>query len=465
MNAGYASRDITPAPGLTLSGFAARCNRPSDGVDDPLTVHALCLAAGEETVLLLVFDLLALGPELTAQLHRRLDDAGVPVPAARRLFCCTHTHSAPASITLIGCGIPDPGYWDRLCAAAADAAVAGCRALQPATLRLASVDLEGVSYYRRQRLANGRVVMPQYPAGTVVKGGPVWTPMRLLRFDDAQGAPIAGLLHWAAHPACACGPHVSADFPGELCRRLSARFALPFLFLQGACGDINPPYIQAGRGEMLQEVDAIMRQLDGVAWPADTCPARPFDLRAERFPLPYAALPGREELARLARGMGEIAATGDGPAETVAVLGNILNVEPGEDVDPAMLRYIAGSMQEWAQRLLEAPAVDTTCDIALAALRLGDLLFCFVAAETFVETAIALQDAFPGLTVLTVGYASPLVGYLPTDEALGEGGYEVDSAYRFYAHPAPFAPGGEPRVRQALIRLAGEVEAAQGSMA
>jgi hypothetical protein len=35
MRAGYAQADITPPIGLTLSGFAARCDKPSDGVYDP----------------------------------------------------------------------------------------------------------------------------------------------------------------------------------------------------------------------------------------------------------------------------------------------------------------------------------------------------------------------------------------------------------------------------------------------
>jgi hypothetical protein len=115
MRAGHSQRDISPAPGVTLSGFAARCNRPSEGIDDPIFVHALAVEDNGEGALLLAFDLLALGEEITAELALALEDlrSGQHL---KPILCCTHTHSAPAAIELIGCGIPDRGTgtcWSR----------------------------------------------------------------------------------------------------------------------------------------------------------------------------------------------------------------------------------------------------------------------------------------------------------------------------------------------------------------
>jgi hypothetical protein len=115
------------------------------------------------------------------------------------------------------------------------------------------------------------------------------------------------------------------------------------------------------------------------------------------------------------------------------------------------MRYIAGAVSEWAGGLVgERGRLPESCDVALAAWALGPLVFGVIAAEVFVETAIELQHTFPERIVTTVGYGSPLIGYLPTDDALREGGYEVAEAYRFYGHPAAFASGSEPAVRRAL---------------
>jgi hypothetical protein len=145
--------------------------------------------------------------------------------------------------------------------------------------------------------------------------------------------------------------------------------------------------------------------------------------------------------------MTEIARTGQGPESTLLLLKNILNVKPDLEVDPSLLQHTAATLADWASQILESPGENRPCALALDVLRLGPLWFVFVAAELFAETGLALQNRFPDSVVVPVGYASPLLGYLPTDEALDEGGYEVDFAYRFYGHPAPFARGSEPALR------------------
>ena len=456
MRIGYAARDITPQPGLTLSGFAARCDQPSTGIDDPLAVHALAAESGGQRVLLLVFDLLGLGPELTARLHAALDrQPGLDLPVGQRVLCCTHTHSAPATVKLLGCGIPEPAYWDLVCQAAAAAAAAAMAALAEVTVRTPTVAVSGANYNRRRFLADGRVAMTVGPDTKIVKSGPAWDTLRLFRFDAADGRPLAGLVHWAAHPDTVCSLHVTADFPGELNRRLAQQWGCPFLFLQGPCGNLNPPFVKMNREEMLANVAGLMARLQDMRWPAATLPTAPFALRRQTVPLRYAPAMPADELRQFRAGMAEIADGGTGPAATRALIANILNVEPGAAPDPCMLRHFAGIMRDWSAGVLARPRADlpAVCDCAVAVWRLGPVAWCAIAAEVFVETALALQDAFPQLTVPVLSYAAPVVGYLPPDESMREGGYEVDYAWRFYGHHAPFAPGSEPAVRAALSAL------------
>ena len=449
MRAGYSVRDISPKPGVTLSGFAARRNRPSEGIDDPILVHALAVEDDAEVALLLVFDLLALGEEITDELTRALDG----LPGSRRvtpILCCTHTHSAPATIELIGCGIPDGEYWNLLVRAAVEAAREAIANLHPARLRFQTVPVRDVAYNRRSVLEDGRVVMTRNPNAAVVKTGPTWDRLLLCRLEDEQGHGIAGIVHWAAHPCVVCTKQVSADYPGELRKRLSLACDLPFLFLQGASGNINLPFRRMTRAEMLEDTESLMKHVGQRPWLAPIgsttsvlvdCPVR----------LPYAPVPSIAELEAVRAGMHEIAETGSGPDPVMAVLSNILNVEPGQQADPLMLRYIAGALHQWSDQILNCYAsLPDGCDLSAKVWRLGPLVFCFVAAEVFAETAIEIQNAFPDRCVTTVAYSSPLVGYLPTDEALLEGGYEVEYAYRFYGHAAPFAKGSEPDVVRSL---------------
>jgi len=454
MNVGYAAIDITPTRPMPLSGFVARCDRPFDGVDDPLCVRALAVGSGDSRVVVLAYDLLAIGTELHGEVLREL--AGVAEQHAGHtewILCTTHTHSAPATITLLGCGEPQRDYWDSVLAASRAAAAAALAAVQPARLRWTHVMLPGHNYNRRRVLVDGRVVMAKEPDAPVLRHGPSWDRMLLGRFDDMQGHGIAGVVSWAAHAVTVCGAHVTADFPGELCRRLGEEHGFPFLYLQGACGNLNPVFDEMTRPQMLSNVDALMARMSGVAWPEAAVETSSTLLR-EPLQLRYGPLPSVESLESMRDGMAVIAERGEGSADVMAVLADILNVKPGQKPERALACHIAASLQRWCNNALAARAAgEPSCTLDTAVWRLGSLVLAFVSAEVFVETAAELQRSFPADAVGVVGYGSPLVGYVPTDEAMREGGYEADYAYRFYNHPASFAAGSEPELCRALAEL------------
>ena len=112
MIVGTAQIDITPQPGIELVGFAVR-PQPSSGVLDPLAVRALYLEDGQERLLWLHVDLLAVEESFVAEIRRCIQrELGIPGP--RVLVSATHTHSGPPTVHLTGCGQYDAAYVDRL---------------------------------------------------------------------------------------------------------------------------------------------------------------------------------------------------------------------------------------------------------------------------------------------------------------------------------------------------------------
>jgi len=232
------------------------------------------------------------------------------------------------------------------------------------------------------------------------------------------------------------------------------------MYLQGACGNVNLHMHDMTYEEMLKDVDAIERALPVPQWkPAGT------GLRIQRDTVMLAYGPGhsRAELEATRDGMRRIADTGGGPAEHIAELANILNVPPDGTADPALLRFLAGTLRDWSERLLAGPAdaVANGYPLAVAVVSLGDLALVFAAAEVFTETARRILSLAPSRAAGIVGYFSPLAGYLPTDEALKDGGYEVEYAYRFYGHPAAYAPGSESRMIRAFEAMLGSTKREQ----
>ncbi len=454
VKAGYGIADITPLRPMSLCGFAARCNAPFEGVDDPLHVRALAFAGNKLTVVILCYDLLALGPDTTGRILEALRQAP-DGQSVEWILCATHTHSAPAAIILRGCGIIEDDYRELLIAASLEAARHALNSLTPVNkMRWMTADMSGQSYNRRRLLDDGRVSMARKPPGRIVREGPNWPGMLLVRFDDESGRGIVGIASWPCHPCTVCGPDVTADFPGELCSRLTKEQGLPFVFLQGAGGNINPFFEKMTRGEMLRNVDNVMKCLADVSWPDEASSSQPVAVLHGKTELRYGPSLAAEQLGKISAGMEAIAQTGEGPAGMMTLLGDILNWKPGAWPPKRMTRHLAATIREWSAAMLALvkDGVDS-CQIETCVLRLGKLVFAFVAAEPFVETQISLQDRCPDDVVTVVGYKTPAVGYLPTDQALEDGGYEVDQAYRFYNRPAPFAKGSEQRVVDTLVKM------------
>lgn len=443
---------------MPLSGFAARCDKLFDAVYDPLHVRALAVREERWQFLLLVYDLLALGPELQGEILAALKrESHVSGCETDILLCTTHTHSAPGAIELLGCGTCQRDYWDFVVSRSVAAVTTALRGMVKAEFRFMTVFLPGNNYNRRRVLSNDQVVMARQPSLPIKKSGPAWDRFVFGRFDRPDGTGIAGLVSWAAHPVTVCASGVTADYPGELCRRLEEQEGFPFLYLQGCCGDLNPLFRKMTHPEMRENVGTIMKGLGRLDWAAAVRQDGVRSPAHRTLPLAYAPLESRESLRALCDGMRGIAETGAGPDSMTRILADILNIEPGTDPDPELMRYIASILNRWGSRLLEQPpGQPPPCPLAVAVWRLGDLILGFVAAELFVETGIALQSRFPSLTVNLVSYAAPLAGYLPTDQALEEGGYEPAYAYRFYNHPAPFARGSEPALREILADMIGD---------
>ena len=89
--------------------------------------------------------------------------------------------------------------------------------------------------------------------------------------------------------------------------------------------------------------------------------------------------------------------------------------------------------------------------------RIGSIVLVFLAAEIFSSTGRKIRELSDKFSILPISYLASLVGYIPDQEALTIGGYEVDDAWRFYGHPAPFAPDSEPRIVEVITKLISEL--------
>ncbi len=374
--AGFATADITPDPlegRVELSGYVAR-HQPATGLRDRLQAGVLALAVDDRPPVLLVgLDLCILDPTAAERIA-----STCPVPDEDVLLACSHTHSAPATYPLIGCGEPDPAYLRVLALRVGDAARRALSSLCPC------------------RLGWGRRVVTRPLWGNRRDAaGPTDGRLHLLKVERAESdrAPICALWSVACHPVVlgAENVRVSADFVGEV----RAHLPFPSLFLQGCCGDQNPLV----RGEDgMGPWGAFAGEVSTLWAVTPTAPSGPWGLAAAAVPLPR-------------------------------LVGDSLEGLPlGEDP-------VGRAMQAWAQRVAAPGGVVPPSGARLIAGRIGNGRIALWPGEPFVSLQLALPP-----DTLAVGHAGASVGYVPDRQAYAHPGYEAGSAHRYYGFPSALAP-------------------------
>lgn len=440
LQVGVGRATVTPTTPVQMSGFAARVG-PSRGAADDLQARALAVRDEAGTVaLVLTVDAIGVDAGFTRDLRRRLADQ---VGADGLAVAATHTHGGPALLPCAYLGEAVPAVREAYLTGAAEAAGAALKAMAPARLRSGRVRVPGVAHNRRR------------------PGGTVDDELLVVWAVDDAGTVRAILASFALHPVV-LGPDnllLTRDYVGYVVDSLEAHFpGATALFATGCAGQVNHGHRAAASFSLRRDpsrtfaaAEAIGNRLahaaSGVVEGGGRA-ARRVDvaLARRRLHLPLRPRSGVEGdhgmasegvLAELAEALRAARAGGD---EAAACL-----LEP---------------QVRWAERGLGwSPTYVAT---ELTAMRLGDVVLAFMPGEPFVEYALALKDAavtrYPeGTVVVPVAYANDAPGYIPTAEAVREGGYEVDLAYRFYGLPGRYSERVERHFLRAALRLVRQV--------
>jgi hypothetical protein len=415
LRAGFARSVITPPRGSYLIGYGDRYLGASR-VHDDLTATALALEEGSTRLTIVALDMLCLHEDIVARIRGRC--------AGEVLIACSHTHAGPIAFADRHSSWRRRRLLEGIVRKVVDAVIDAGRSLAPAELRFA-VGEAGIAVNRRERSADGKIVLGVNPEGAVDPS------LGVLQVLDADGAVRATLVNFACHPAVLSPKNrrISAEWPGVMRREVQAVTGAPCLFLQGATGNLNP------RHEWGDQDLAAMERLGREV-------ARAVLERCESGLAPIAATPlasAREELP-----LPVIERRAESYRETA---GRILGV-PSFVIDP-MLRYL----YPWRPRLRPGPDGRPEFPMEAQVFRIGELALVAHAAETFTEVAQAIKQASPAPHTLFAGYSNGCVGYLPTAEAHGEGGYEVDEAPLAYRVSGTFDPGCAAAVTERSIEM------------
>ena len=417
---GAAAADITPPICIEMGGYWGRRSGATH-IRDRLMAKALVCGRGAVRIALVAVDLVGLDAHVVRTIRERVERT-TGIEGAAIMVCASHTHAGPLTFPFRGMGRIDSRYLEQVVDAVVEVVIAAAADIRPGRL-----------YYARPEVQIGRNRRPQSVKGEVVPYAHV------LRFAAEHGVE-ATLFSHACHPVVLGRDNhqISADFPGAAARCIEAATGGLALFVNGACGDVNPWVVNGS----FADVECLGEKL-GRAVLEGRDAAAPLDASAlrwahERLDLPLRPLPPRwrtevEKLkwhlrARLAR----------------------LRPESGE-APMAQLEW-AIAMREWVRIGAERTRVQP---FEMQVLALGELVLLGVEGELFARYQLDLEVEH-GLAVLC-GFANGCIGYVPTADEYAHGGYEIDLAYKFYPSVQMIAPASESLIRQRAAALIARV--------
>ncbi|GAB5440834.1 MAG: hypothetical protein Fues2KO_11830 [Fuerstiella sp.] len=381
---------------------------PTKEVTTPLSARGIVLFSDQKPIVLCALDWLGVANEAHSEFRERLAQAaGTSVDRV-----CVHTlhqHDAPrcdftTEAILAEFGHGKKYYDDRF---ARDVFMRTSEAVRNAVQKAMAVSELGLGEAEVQKVASNRRILGEdgkvkYTRFTAcrdpkIRAMPVGTidPMlKLITFRAADGRDLANLTFYATHPQSYYRTgQANPDFPGLARNAFQSAQKTNAIHFNGAGGNIGAGKWNDGSHENRQVLAD--RMLTGMQQAADARKFESVDSTDLRWTSTSVTLPLGKHL----------------------VESDLTKVLSSNDADGGSLKTAAKHLA-WLRRTQAGHQIDIGC------LAIGDARILFLPGELFVEYQLAAQQMAPDLFVAMAAYGEYGPGYIGTDIAYTQGGYE-----------------------------------------
>jgi hypothetical protein len=406
---------ISPRCSVPLFGRAGLRN--STHVSSQLEANIVVLKGSTGLVVLVGLDTLFSAKAFEDAVRERLS-ASQRDRIEALLFVASHTHNAPAlDSTKARLGIVDAAYFEETVTSVADLigrAVEGAQRGGVGTLKRGRASSDMNAYRRRRGLYISRH-FPFIELAMINAADPhhaVSHELDMLVAFGEDGHPLWAIWTWPCHATSSADrTGVSADFPGVVRTALRSRLdapQLPVVYLPGFSGDVSP-YVDKSSIPRRALVEHPLTRL--------------FSTNTQ------------DHFDRLCSDL-SLAAT--------AAIDALAPISSAERV-----RYGASKIE--LAKVLEGDGPAAVHDIGVHALSFGDTGLLLVGAEVCSPYRAILSDVIPS-DWLVSGLCNEVFGYLPTDQQITEGGYEVSGFLRYFGLTGAL----RRRIQHHLVEAAGQ---------
>lgn len=142
---GFSTKNISTKRKVELGGYGYYLKRTNTGVLDEIFTKALYICTKENAVLLISNDLIGLTSKFTKSVTQEISTK-TKIPQGSIVISCTHTHSAPATSDLEGCGKMDRRYMQWLKKKIVENALKASKSTFPSKIAFKKFEIENFSF-------------------------------------------------------------------------------------------------------------------------------------------------------------------------------------------------------------------------------------------------------------------------------------------------------------------------------
>lgn len=423
--AGVAKTVITPDKPLWMGGYSSRI-KPAEGKLHDLWAKALFLEdKSGNRALLITVDVVAFSKVVSDRIRNDLQ-AKMGLTRAQIILNSSHTHSGPVLSEALTDIYPMDSFHKQQVDQYTDWLVGEIVKLG----QNAQKDAEEVNVYAQNGVVrfqvNRRHNTEKNVTAQTALSGPNDFAVPVLKITGKKGKIKALAFGYACHPTVLSLYQWSGDYPGFAQIELEKKYkGATALFFQCAGADMNPmprhsvALAQQFGQELAAAVVRVVNEEMKTLSPELETTYSEVDLELNS-PLP------KEELERL------------------------INMEK-TDKD-----YVAYKSR-WAERMLrqlnQNGKLPASYSYPVQLWRMGEQLLTALGGEVLVSYSVKLKTML-GSDLFVLGYSNDVMTYIPSEEEILRGGYEVDLAPMVYGMPSTWKTGIEEKIIGEVIKQA-----------
>jgi len=428
LKAGVAGANVTPPVGMLMSGYGSRTELAT-GIHDELNTVAVYLTDGEMEAALITTDIISANDEGVARV-REACTAASGVPSENILVAFAHNHGGPQTDLRRSDSVDElkRAYGTVLVHKMAGALSEAKHNAVPVRIGYGRQDC----YFGKNRREHkdGRIVIGYNPDGPT---SPIVDVLRLDRLDT--GDPLSLIFSYACHGTVMRANNLlyTAEFSGIAKAFIDEQIPTARSAFMAFCsGDIDPwPH-----GDF-EKMERYGRQLGCAVVQAaldmetdDMVEDIRLAVASENFRLPLEKEPSLDEAKEK---LEEARAAAD---KELAEKREKAGDKP-VSLDRSTERSLKGA--EELVKALESGDADLGVKGEIRALAIGDFAIVGLPGEIFVKIGLDIVARSPFARTIAVSHSNGSIGYVPTEDQVPLGGYEVENArarqYGIYIAP------------------------------